>query len=62
MAKRDQEPAGKPDGEKQRTMIMLDKDVHRRFKAFCVLNGGNIEDVGAQWIAERLQQEERKAR
>lgn len=48
--------------EPARVMVKMDRDIHRRFKIFCVATGQKIEDVGAQWIADRLAIEEKKAK
>lgn len=33
-----------------------------RFRAWCVLHGLEMRDVGTQWIVDRLAQEEKKDR
>jgi hypothetical protein len=47
------------DGRK-RVVVKMSPEVHRRLRLYCVATAQNIEDVGAQWIEERLLIEEKK--
>lgn len=43
-----------------RCVVNMSREQRQRFKAFCARVGRDIEDVGKDWIMERLLQEERK--
>lgn len=43
-----------------RFLAIMTRDERARLKSFCARIGANMERLGAQWIVERLAQEERK--
>lgn len=44
----------------KRVVVKMNPEAHRRLKLYCVATSQNIEDVGARWIEDRLQLEEKK--